>query len=84
MPHTGGVGHSLSKAGRWAEMGELIDDALLDKLALVGEPDELSQKLARRFGDIFDVCSSSVFTGEGYSAGGFNTTIADSIRQSDR
>ena len=65
-------------------MGELIDDALLDKLALVGEPDELSQKLARRFGDIFDVCSASVFTGEGYSAGGFNTTIAGSIRQSDR
>ncbi len=64
------------------QMGGCIDDALLDKLALVGEPAELSQKLSRRFGDIFDVCSASVFSCEGYSAGGFDTSIAGTIRQS--
>jgi alkanesulfonate monooxygenase SsuD/methylene tetrahydromethanopterin reductase-like flavin-dependent oxidoreductase (luciferase family) len=74
--------HRLSKAGQWAEMGECIDDALLEKLALVGEPAEISQKLSRRFGDIFNVCSASVFTGAGYSAGGFDTSIAGAIRQS--
>ncbi len=73
--------HGLSRAGRWTEMGELVDEALLDKLALVGEPDELSRKLALRFGDIFDVCTASVFSGAGYSGGEFNTKIANAIRQ---
>lgn len=74
--------HRLSKVAQWAEMGECIDDTLLDKLAIVGEPAEISEKLARRFGDIFDVCSASVFTGEGYNEGGFNTLIANAVRQS--
>lgn len=74
--------HRLSRAAQWEQMGGCIDDALLDKLALVGEPAKLSQKLSRRFGDIFDVCSASVFSGEGYSAGGFDTSIAGTIRQS--
>ncbi len=70
----------LSKAGQWAEMGQRIDDTLLDKLALVGEPGEISRKLAQRYGDIFDICSASVFTGEGYSAGLFSRPIARAIK----
>ena len=70
----------LSKAGQWEEMGQRIDDTLLDKLALVGEPDEVSRKLARRYGDIFDICSASVFTGEGYSAGLYSQPIAGAIK----
>jgi len=73
---------AMSKAGKWAEMGQRIDDKLLDKLAIVGEPAEISEKLASRFGDVFDICSASVFTGEGYSSGGFSTSVARSIRQS--
>ena len=70
----------LSKAGQWEEMGQRIDDTLLDKLALVGEPDEVSRKLARRYGDIFDICSASVFTGEGFSAGLYSQPIAGAIK----
>ena len=73
--------HRLSRVAQWAEMGECIDDTLLDKLAIVGEPGEISEKLARRFGDIFDICSASVFAGAGYSEGGFNTLIANAVRQ---
>ncbi|MBE9539868.1 MAG: TIGR03617 family F420-dependent LLM class oxidoreductase [Proteobacteria bacterium] len=73
---------ALSKAGKWAEMGQRIDDKLLDKLAIVGEPADISKKLAQRFGDIFDICSASVFTGDGYSAGEFSPSVADAIKQS--
>lgn len=72
---------ALSKAGRWMEMGQLIDDPLLDKLALVGSPEEISQKLSQRYGDVFDICSASVFTGAGYSAGEYNEAIADAIKR---
>jgi hypothetical protein len=70
----------LSKAGQWAEMGQRIDDALLDKLALVGEPAEIAAKLSQRFGDVFDICATSVFTGDGYSAGGYSPALAAAIR----
>ena len=72
---------AMSKAGRWAEMGERIDDTLLDKLAIVGEPAEISQKLNQRFGDVFDICSASVFTGDAYSAGEFSPVVAEAIKQ---
>jgi probable F420-dependent oxidoreductase len=72
---------AMSKAGKWAEMGQRIDDKLLDKLAVVGEPDEISKKLSQRFGDVFDICSASVFTGDGYSAGEFSPAVADAIKQ---
>jgi probable F420-dependent oxidoreductase len=70
----------LSKEGKWLEMGQCIDETLLDKIALVGEPHDISAKMAQRYGDIFDICGASVFTGEGYSAGEFNTAIADAIK----
>jgi probable F420-dependent oxidoreductase len=70
----------LSKAGRWAEMGQRVDDDLLNKLALVGTPSEISEKLSTRFGDVFDICAASVFTGDSYSAGSYNSTLADAIK----
>mgnify|MGYP001819520908 FL=1 len=71
----------LSKAGKWVEMGKCIDDTLLDKIALVGEPTEIVDKLAARYGDVFDICSASVFTGDAYSAGEFYPDVAAAIRQ---
>jgi probable F420-dependent oxidoreductase len=71
----------LSKAGKWVEMGQSIDDTLLDKIALVGDPAEIADKLARRYGDLFDICSASVFTGDAYSAGEFQPELAAAIRQ---
>lgn len=70
----------LSKQGRWDEMGALIDDTLLDKLALVGEPDAIAEKLAQRFGDVFDICSASVFSGEAYSSAVYSQEIANAVR----
>jgi probable F420-dependent oxidoreductase len=44
----------LSKQGDWVEMGELIDDQMLDTFAVTGEPEEIPGKLLARYGDIVD------------------------------
>ena len=46
--------NALSKQGRWVEMGELIDDDVLDAFAVVGEPGEVGPELLRRYGDLVD------------------------------
>lgn len=71
----------MTRAGKWVDMGQLIDDTLLDRLALVGEPETIASKMSERFGDVFDICAASVFSGDGYSAGGYNTTLAGAIRK---
>lgn len=40
----------LSKEGKWLEMADLIDDEILNTIAVVGTPAEVGQKIARRFG----------------------------------
>lgn len=44
----------LSKQGRWAEMGELIDDDVLGTFAVVAEPDDVATEVLARFGDVID------------------------------
>ncbi|MFN0092996.1 MAG: LLM class F420-dependent oxidoreductase [Acidimicrobiales bacterium] len=44
----------LSKAGKWVEMGTLVDDDVLNTFAVVAEPDKLAAELHRRFGDVVD------------------------------
>jgi probable F420-dependent oxidoreductase len=44
----------LSKEGKWVEMGELIDDDVLNTFAVVGEPEAVGPGLAQRYGDIVD------------------------------
>ena len=39
---------------RWAQMGELIDDDVLNTFAVIGPPREAGTELKRRFGDIVD------------------------------
>ena len=46
--------NALSKQGRWEEMGELIDDEILDTFAVVGEPDQIAPELKQRYGDVVD------------------------------
>ena len=43
--------NTLSKQGRWAEMGDLIDDEMLDAFAIVGEPTQVADGLLARYGD---------------------------------
>lgn len=42
----------LSKEGKWAEMGTLIDDEILNTFAVVGEPEEIGPELNKRYGDV--------------------------------
>ena len=46
--------HAMSKQGKWVEMGELIDDEMLETFAVVGEPEAISAKFLSRYGDIID------------------------------
>ncbi len=46
--------NTLSKQGEWIEMGNLIDDEILNTFAVVAEPDDVAPELTRRFGDIVD------------------------------
>ncbi len=42
----------LSKEGRWAEMGELIDDDILREFAVVAPAEEIAARLIERWGDV--------------------------------
>jgi len=44
----------LSKQGKWKEMGEVIDDEMLDAFAVVAEPERLAAKVHERWGDVSD------------------------------
>jgi probable F420-dependent oxidoreductase len=44
----------MSKQGRWDEMTSLIDDEILETLAVVGPRDEIAGKLRERLGGIAD------------------------------
>jgi len=46
--------NALSKQGRWVEMGELIDDTMLEQFAIVEEPHRLGDALRARYGDLID------------------------------
>jgi probable F420-dependent oxidoreductase len=49
--------NGLSKQGRWVEMGELIDDQILQAFAVVADPEGVGAELKRRYGGIVDRCS---------------------------
>ena len=51
--------NAMSKQGRWDEMGELIDDGLLNKFAVVAEPQQLAAQLTSRYGDLVDRTSAA-------------------------
>jgi probable F420-dependent oxidoreductase len=44
--------NTLSKQGKWAEMGGLIDDEILETFAVVGPPEDVAPELRRRYGDV--------------------------------
>jgi probable F420-dependent oxidoreductase len=46
--------NTLSKQGKWVEMGKLIDDEILDAFAVVSPPDRAAGRLAARFGGLVD------------------------------
>jgi len=46
--------NTLSKQGRWSELGERIDDSFLEAFATIGEPGEIAAKLRDRYGAFAD------------------------------
>ena len=44
--------NTLSKLGKWVEMGNLITDEMLNSFAVVGRSDQIAPELHRRYGDI--------------------------------
>jgi probable F420-dependent oxidoreductase len=46
--------NTMSKQGRWAEMGELITDEIMGSFAVVAEPNQVAEQIIKRFGDIVD------------------------------
>ncbi len=46
--------NALSKEGKWAEMGERIDDDMIATFAVVAEPDRVADELLARYGDLVD------------------------------
>ncbi|MGA1361683.1 MAG: LLM class F420-dependent oxidoreductase [Ilumatobacteraceae bacterium] len=44
--------NTLSKQGKWVEMGNLITDDILNTFAVVGEPEGIAPELHRRYGDV--------------------------------
>lgn len=49
----------MSKQGRWAEMGTLIDDDMMSAFAVEGEPDAIAENILSRYGDIIDRTSAA-------------------------
>jgi len=46
--------NTLSKQGKWVEMGELITDDVLDAFAVVGPPEDVPKLVLGRVGDVVD------------------------------
>ncbi|MBM3717420.1 MAG: LLM class F420-dependent oxidoreductase [Actinobacteria bacterium] len=44
--------NTLSKQGKWAEMGDLITDEMLNTFAVVAEPEKVAPELISRYGDV--------------------------------
>jgi probable F420-dependent oxidoreductase len=44
--------NTLSKQGKWVEMGDLIDDEILTTFAVVAEPQHVAAELNERYGDV--------------------------------
>jgi probable F420-dependent oxidoreductase len=45
--------NTMAKAGRWKEMGGLIDEDVLGAFAVVAEPDQVADAVLKRYGDVF-------------------------------
>ena len=55
----------LSKEGKWKEMGDAIDDEVLNTFAVVSEdPDELAKEIIRRYGDQGQRIAPILYSGE--------------------
>ena len=54
--------NSMSKQGRWEEMGTLITEDIMDNFAVVGGPSDIAAQIQSRYGDIVDRTSAAYAT----------------------
>jgi probable F420-dependent oxidoreductase len=55
-----GEAHALTKAGRWSELGDLVDDEVLAAYAVVGELDRVGAEVRARFAGLADRVTTSM------------------------
>ena len=51
--------NTMSKQGRWQDMGTLITDEILNEFAVVGEPHEIVPEMKRRYAAFTDRTSGT-------------------------
>ncbi|MEM7003461.1 MAG: TIGR03617 family F420-dependent LLM class oxidoreductase [Pseudomonadota bacterium] len=51
--------NTMSKQGRWKEMGTLITDDMLNEFGVMGEPHEIAPQMLARYGSFVDRTSAS-------------------------
>ena len=56
---TWGELNTMSKQGRWKEMGTLITDDMINAFGVMGEPHEIAPEMLRRYGGYVDRTSAS-------------------------
>ena len=54
--------HRMSLEGRWEEMGNLVNDEILEAFAVVGEYDEIAPKVLERYGGLVQEVGLSIST----------------------
>lgn len=54
--------NTMSKQGRWEEMGELITDDILEAFAVVGEPNTIAAQIKSRYAGLIDRVSAAYGT----------------------
>ena len=51
--------NSMSKQGRWEEMGQLITDDIVKEFAVIGPPSSIAGQIKSRYGDLIDRTSAA-------------------------
>ncbi|MEM7099466.1 MAG: TIGR03617 family F420-dependent LLM class oxidoreductase [Pseudomonadota bacterium] len=51
--------NTMSKQGRWKEMGTLVTDDMLNEFGVMGEPHEIAPQMLERYGSFVDRTSAS-------------------------
>ncbi|MGI9294896.1 MAG: hypothetical protein ACR2PS_13000, partial [Pseudomonadales bacterium] len=46
--------NTLSKQGKWVEMGLVLTDEVLNEFAIVAEPENIATELHARYGELID------------------------------
>lgn len=71
--------NSLSKAGRWDEMPGLVEDDILNELAIVGAPEEVGPRLVARFRGL--LARVSLYTPNYTADGDSLPRVIDNVRR---